>query len=202
MIETFIDVETTGLPKNINGKLPSFKDLQHYESARLLEICIIQYENDKIIEKYHNIIKYDKPILNSNIHKITDEISLEKGVPIEDIIDKVIELFMNSDYIVAHNIVFDMSIIFSEVFRYNPEKLENIKYILQNKKLICTMYTYYKFKNLKKYPKLDVLYHDIFKNNRINTHTAEQDTIDMAKCYYELKKLTNEFFTLNINIIS
>jgi len=202
MIETFIDVETTGLPININGKLPSFKDLKNYESSRLLEICLIQYENGKEIETYHQIIKYDKPILNSNIHKITNEISSEKGVPIETIVDKVIEMFMKTDYIIAHNIVFDMSIIFSEVFRYYPDKIEKIRYILQNKKLICTMYTYYKFKNLKKYPKLDTLYDDLFKNERINTHTADQDTIDMAKCYYELKKLTNEFFTVSINILS
>lgn len=202
MNELFIDIETSGLPYYENGELPHYKNLNKYENCRILEICMILFCNKKIDTFYHKIIKVDFTIDNSDIHGITNEISNNKGVLINEIFDDIIKYLNKCDAIIAHNITFDISCIFSELYRIDNSV--DILNLIKSKLFICTMMSsinlckiHSPFTTEYKYPKLDELYHFFFKTERKNTHTAKSDTVDLVKCYNELCKLSIKFIKMN-----
>ena len=194
MIECFLDIETTGFPIYDNKKMPNYKKTVNFETSKILEICIILYENRQIKSNFHHYIKINENIENSHIHGITDEISQTKGVDIKDLYLDILKLLENSDYIIAHNIIFDLSIIFSEIYKLDNNLSENIENIIKNKIFVCTMLStidlckipFYPNSKNYKFPKLDELYFFLFSEKRLNSHNALSDTNDMLKCYYEL----------------
>jgi DNA polymerase III epsilon subunit-like protein len=203
MNELFIDIETSGLPQYDNGNIPHFKNLKKFNNCRMLEICMILFENKKLSSFYHKIVKVDFDIENSEIHGITNEISREKGVLIENIYHDILHYINKSDIIIAHNIVFDLSCIFSELYRIDNDV--NIINFINSKIFICTMLSSIDICKIKpvnffeqyKYPKLDELYFYFFKSDRKNKHTAKSDTVDLVKCYNELSKLNIKFIFIN-----
>lgn len=202
MNELFIDIETSGLPIYENGNLPHYKNLNKYENCRIVEICMILFCNKKLDKFYHKIIKVDFTIDNSEIHGITNDISNDKGVLIHEIYNDIFNLLEKSAIIIAHNATFDLSCIFSELYRINKDV--DIMNIIKSKLFICTMMSsinickiYSPFSKDYKYPKLDELYHYFFNSERKNTHTAKADTVDLVKCYNELCKLDIKFIKIN-----
>jgi len=194
MIECFLDIETTGFPIYDNKKMPNYKKIEKFEKSKILEICIIIYENKELKTIFHRFIKVYENIENSHIHGITNEISQSKGVDMKDIYLDILKLLETSDIIIAHNIIFDLSIIFSEIYKLDNNLIENIDFIIKNKILACTMLStidickipfYPNSKNFK-FPKLDELYKFLFHEVRLKSHDALSDTNDMLKCYYEL----------------
>lgn len=203
MNELFIDIETSGLPMYELGKLPHYKNLIKYENCRILEICIVLFVDKKLKTFFHKIINVDFNIENSIIHGITNDISKEKGSLFKDIYIEILDLINESNIIISHNVMFDISCLFSELYRID-NSIDFIK-IFKSKLIICTMLSsinvcklphLYSFDTYK-YPKLDDLYDFFFKNQRINKHTAKFDTLDLIKCYNELCKLNINFITVN-----
>jgi len=202
MNELFIDIETSGLPTYENSGLPHYKNLNKYENCRILEICMILFSNKKLNTFYHKIIKVDFTIENSEIHGINNNISNEKGVLINDIYNDILNFLEISDIIIAHNITFDLSCIFSELYRIDSSI--NILQIIKSKVFICTMMSSINICKIQtplckefKYPKLDELYNFFFKTERKNQHTAKSDTVDLIKCYNEMCKLNIKFIKIN-----
>jgi len=202
MNELFIDIETSGLPYYENGELAHYKNLNKYENCRMLEICMILFCNKKLDTLYHKIIKVDFTIDNSNIHGITNDISSTKGVLINDIFNDILKFLDKCDIVIAHNITFDLSCIFSELYRID-NTLDILK-IIKSKLFICTMMSSINLCKIQstftteyKYPKLDELYRFFFNSERKNTHTAKSDTVDLVKCYNELCKINTKFIKMN-----
>ena len=185
----FIDTETIGLPnvKNLNlkwGEYPYYKLLNRYDCARIVQLSYMITDN-KFDEKEINdyIIKKDNfNIENSQFHGITNEISLEKGMVFDDVFDIFYNKLKTVNYIIAHNINFDINVIRSELFR--RDKIYIIEE-LEKKTLLCTMKhckdivkiinQYNRYKN----PSLKEIYRFCFNKEIENAHNSKYDVINM-----------------------
>lgn len=96
--ETFIclDCEATGLA---------------IESEEIIEIAVVKFTFDEILEQFETLVDPDRPIPpeSTAVHHITD--AMVKGKPkIADVLPKVFEMIGNYP-IMGHNIGFDLSLI-------------------------------------------------------------------------------------------
>ena len=157
--------------------------------------------NLDVIELNDFIIKKEGfDITNSIFHGITNEISLDKGVDFDIAIDKFYELLKKTTHIVAHNILFDINVIKSELYR--RDKYDIIQEI-DKKKLLCTMShtkDIIKIKNQygkNKNPSLKELYYFTFNKEIDNQHNSKYDVINM---HSSIKKMYDDNI-LNYSIV-
>lgn len=196
-----IDVETSGLPQRGNlrfGQFPSYDDLLSYEDARVVQVTMMLC-NEQLEEIYLNdfIVKSDGfKISNSSFHGITDEISETKGTSFLEIAEIFLENLKQVSYVIAHNANFDISILKSELYRY---QLYSIIEELNKKQIFCTMkktmmIVKSRFKNGGiKSPSLAELYMFVFNKNIENAHNSKYDVInlhDIVKNMYDSKQLS------------
>ena len=190
------DTETTGLPitKGFNNYY-SYKELEKYNSSRLLSICWQVYEDTQLVSNNYFIINTSDFTIDNNsksceINGITQEIALEKGIDIKEVFTKLAADLINIERLVAHNINFDVNIILSELYRNNS--LNTIKLLL-SKNLYCTMIngkniakvTFKNSTNIK-LPKLIELYKHFYNEEFQDAHNAEADVYACAKCYFKM----------------
>jgi DNA polymerase III epsilon subunit-like protein len=189
------DLETTGLPIfNTSGKFRfhSFRYLNKYDSSRIVSISWILLDNSGNIRKqeYHIILPLDFAIDNASkaveINGITSEIASEKGVPWDIMYKAFIEDVKKCHTLVAHNIQFDVSIMLSEMFRYN--KQEGIEQFLAKNKL-CTMKLGRIAMSQSRGPKLCDLYKHLYNEDMKNAHDASFDTLYCCRCFISMMHL-------------
>lgn len=179
-----LDIETNGLPivKRFNV-YHNPKELQYYENSRMIELGYSIYSVDKVkISDTCNLVKPDSfTITNQHIHGITHSIAESKGLPISTVL-KMLEKDIDSiGAIVGHNIMFDITIILSECYRYGFLGLKDK--ILQ-KELICTMKLGKQYLKIPRSPSLVVLYRSLFKKYVLQKHRAMDDVNLCAECYF------------------
>ena len=219
------DVETTGLPKRNYGAMPYYKYLKRYNNSRIVQLSFSIYTEDGILlQEYDYIIKcnsdnellkFDIPDSSTEIHGITKNISISKGIEME----KALNIFINNasdvKVLVAHNLDFDINLIMSEIWRlhifyrtreHTKCKFINMIKILLNTEIYCTMlnaidlckipfknsYSNKKYKNNKytwKFPKLEELYEKLFNKKPTNCHNALYDIRHTAKCFFKLRDI-------------
>ena len=193
MSTLIFDTETTGLPIQIPNSRVHYppSDYQKYDGSRIIEIAYrISDENKNLKFEYNTLVKFqDVDIKNSNIHGVTTEMVIEKGVDTTDMLntlEKHITEF-NVKRIVAHNIEFDMNVLQAECYRINKtsliEKLNNLE-------MYCTMKLGKQFMLYYKYPKLIELYEFVFLHNAkpFKQHSAASDCEACEKCYNAMIK--------------
>ncbi len=179
----FFDTETTGKHKSFYAPM---SDVDNF--ARLVQLGYIVMDGKFTLLEEEFIIKpdgFEIPIEASNVHGITTDIAIEKGVPITKVIENFMFWVTNCDVIVGHNISFDLGTIGAEYWRLyqkNP---------FDGKNTICTMNQSTNFCKLPggrpyKYPKLCELYQILFGQEMGASHTALQDIQNTARCYFEL----------------
>lgn len=198
------DTETSGLPTRINNKFPLFNNLEAYNQARLVQFSCIIYNltENKKMEEIDFIIKPEGFVINnSHIHNITNEIALNKGILINDLFIKLDKLMENFDInlIVGHNVIFDINIMKSEIFRFMKKNmLVNFNLMkLFNKKYFCTMknsINICKIPNTNypgkfKYPKLEELYFHLYGKKPENLHNSLNDTRYTLDCFIKIFKI-------------
>lgn len=190
-----LDTETTGLPKMVGfNKFKNPNSIENYDSSRVIQIAIGCYDTkEKKKEKeFHDILinpdnKFE--IKNSHFHGITQESASKKGILFSDCITILKNILDKTDLIVGHNILFDVNVLASELYRINEHKLA---VTLLQKKTYCTCQngkTVTKIKNkYQKYklPTLEELYTYLYKEPMINYHNAKYDVIHTAKCYFKM----------------
>lgn len=190
------DTETTGLPIfNTTGfhRFPSYRHLNKYNTSRIVSISwiVANEKREKLKHAYHIVRPLDFTIDNSSkaveIHGITAEIANEKGISWHTMYDELIQDLVKCDTIVAHNIQFDVSVLLSEMHRYN--KGFGISTLL-NKKRICTMKMGKDTMGTTKVPKLSELYEFLYNEPIENAHNASYDTL---YCYRCLVKMLEQF---------
>lgn len=182
----FIDVETSGLLIKKAWKFPSYRELSLYDPCRIVSICWLVCQNDKIVEQAYFIIKPDHFIISHEsqlIHGISQEDADAFGVSLPIILDKLYIAMRNCSNIVAHNIEFDSNVILSECVRYNKNDLIAL---IESKHLICTMLKGKEFMNVKKFPKLIELYKYLYNEDLEDAHNALADTVGCFKCYIKM----------------
>ena len=200
------DTETTGLPQSKYVKM-SLVDLWPY----VVQFSYIIYDSEtNKLEKNDQIIKIPENIImseeNISLHGITNEMSQTKGVSLIHVIDKFINDISDVDFIIGHNLEFDLNMLKIEIMRMiRDTPNEEIKKIYQEKlikignydKYYCTMKTtvdlcklpssYKKNKDQYKYPKLDELHNYLFGVKPQKLHNSLNDVIITLRCFYKLK---------------
>jgi DNA polymerase III subunit alpha len=191
------DTETTGLPIfNKTGfyRFPNYKHLNKYNPSRVVSISWIlaNEKREKIKQAYHIIRPLDFTIDNSSkaveIHGITSEIAEEQGVPWHTMYDEFIEDVSKCHTIIAHNIQFDVSVMLSEMYRYNQEL--GISTFIEKSRL-CTMKMGKTAMNQTKSPKLSELYEHLYNEPLENAHDASFDTLYCYKCFAKMMETSD-----------
>jgi len=185
----FIDTECSGLPIFDEGnrwKFPSFTQLSNYDTARVVSICWLVCQHDKIVEQAYFIIKPDHFVISEEsykIHGISQDEAETHGIPIVTVLNQLRCAVEKCKGIVAHNIAFDFNVICSECFRYG---LHDVLKAMQSANQICTMVKGREYMNTRKYPKLCELYDHLYHENMVNAHNALADTLYCHKCYIKM----------------
>ena len=113
----FYDTETTGLPRSYSAKL---SDSDNW--PRLVQIAFIVYDTDgKRINQSETIIKpegFTIPEQASRIHGITTDRALAEGKDLKSVLDVMRQQIIAADYIVGHNLEFDLNILGAEFYRF------------------------------------------------------------------------------------
>lgn len=101
---------------------------------------------------------------------------------IDSYIDTFLKHIKKSDYIVGHNISFDIRMLKQECERIGKE------HDRENVKTFCTMkdINYVKELNCKKRPRLSLLYTHLFDKEFENAHDAMSDIQATKDCFVEL----------------
>jgi DNA polymerase-3 subunit epsilon len=185
------DTETNGLPNDYRAP---YKDTKNWPRLIQLSWIVFNYGDSGCTQKNH-IIKPDNftiPISASNIHKISTEIAYEKGICLSNVLEEFNNDVNKANYIVGHNLNFDLNILLCEYYR------SNIVTELINKNKICTMeattnYCAIETKYGYKWPSLQELYYKLFYESFEDAHDASVDVMITYKCFIELttKKIIN-----------
>tara|TARA_B100000401_G_C52647047_1_gene643542 strand:+ start:52 stop:666 length:615 start_codon:yes stop_codon:yes gene_type:complete len=183
------DTETSGLPTKERGQPYNYKDLKQFDTARLISISwLLLDEENKVVDKKTCFIKPDEFEVSPQsikIHGLSKEFLLENGMTIHEMFLILNGIFTknNVNVIIAHNVLFDINILKSELYRYNYNiTLEKIK----NIETFCTMFKSQSIMKVKKWPKLSEAYKYFYNEEITNAHDAEYDTLHCYKVYLKL----------------
>ncbi|MAM29443.1 MAG: hypothetical protein CMC13_10525 [Flavobacteriaceae bacterium] len=180
------DTETTGLPKDWKA---SYKVPDNW--PRLVQIAWMLVESSgKIIEKNDYIVKpegFQIPISSTAIHRISAKNALNNGNELHFVLNQFNECVKKADFIVAHNVNFDLNIVASEFFQ------SSIDTEIYEKSQICTMKSSQEFCKIignygYKYPKLSELHLKLFNTTFNEAHDATVDIKATYHCFIELLK--------------
>ena len=184
------DVETTGLPKNKYAGIDEFENW-----PRIVQICWILLDTDfNCVNSETLYFNQVAPIPKeaSRIHKIDDKVIKEKGQDPKLVLQKFQKDLQQAEYLIAHNIDFDLPIVESEFYRLGITKP------FEGKTKICTMKLTTDFCKIPskngsgyKFPRLEELAGHLFfpgvKNlKNLSAHDALIDTALTAKCFIKL----------------
>ena len=198
------DTETTGLPKS---KIISPTTLDLWPYIVQFSYIIFDSETNIIIKIKDCIIKVPDTVTiseeNSNIHGITNEISLIRGVSLQPVIEEFFEDINNVDHIVGHNISFDINMVKVELNRLLLDRDEVVQFhkyltvLNDSNNIYCTMQESIEFcaiemkdkfgRPYKKFPKLIELYKKMFNVTPNNLHNSLNDVIVCLRCFMKLK---------------
>ncbi len=201
------DTETTSLP---NSKSITPSALHLWPHIVQFSYVIFDTELNKTVKIKDSIIKVPAGFTiseeNANIHGITTEISLTKGVDLLPVITEFFEDLKTVDHIVGHNVSFDINIVKVELHRLILKcsdvdeviKFQDcLKYLDTSKNIHCTMqetidYCAIEMKDkfgrpYKKFPKLVELYQKMFGVTPKNLHNSLNDVIVCLRCFIKLK---------------
>ena len=209
------DTETTGLPR-INFIGPGYLE----QWPHIVQFSYVIYDNiSNTLEINDNIIKIpdniDIPEESIAIHGITKKMTKQYGVTLNEAFQKFFQYVKMADYIIGHNIEFDINMVRVELLRkiyksdyervfHNVEETGEIQlwkeYLneLQNKQnIVCTMKTNTDFCNITavskygktyiKFPTLNQLHHKLFSTEPKMLHDSSVDILVTLRCY--MKKI-------------
>jgi DNA polymerase-3 subunit epsilon len=201
------DTETTGLPKT---KM-MYPDTLHLW-PHIVQFSYIIYDtiDNIIIQTSDYIIKLEENIIipqeSIKFHGITNEISSNLGININDVLIKFFKDLKTVDKIVGHNISFDINMVKVESLRiiYGNRLTDDVKinkddlnYITNFKNVCCTLQDSIKLCNIEamgkygkpylKYPKLIELHEKLFNTTPNNLHNSLNDILVTLRCYMKLK---------------
>lgn len=185
------DTETTGIPRKRNAKPEDFANWPY-----IVEIAwYLLDEEGLLVDGCHYIVKQNVSIPQAamEVHHITTQKMLSDGVDPWTVYSEFVASAEKAEYIIAHNLEFDMPIIECELLRNGFDK------ILFVKKQFCTMKAGRKFCTVYdraghlKNPKLVELFGELyFKNPYLKIegiHSALADTNMLYRCFMKMKEL-------------
>lgn len=182
----FFDTETNGKALNFNAPAT---DLNNW--PRITQIGWQLYdENEKLINERYELIKPDGWVVPTTQFFIDNNMSTERceefGKPLLEVITEFIKDIEQSEYLIAHNMKFDVNVLGAEFLRLKVSANKNTK-------KICTMMestNYCKISGFRgyKWPTLTELHVKLFGEEFKGAHDALTDVTACSKSFFELKK--------------
>ena len=188
------DTETTGLPI---GRNPPIISTQSWPYVIQLSYIIYENSTNEIVKMEDNIVKLPGSVIISTesekIHKISREMTIEYGVPIQSLLNTFNEDLQNCDLVVGHNVRFDKNMIMVECVR--NKILHNFVRNGIIKDEYCTMINTINFCAIKaksfkppfqyynRYPKLIELYEKLFNSIPNGLHNSMNDVLVCLRCF-------------------
>ncbi|MCF8303671.1 MAG: DNA polymerase III subunit alpha [Bacteroidales bacterium] len=183
------DTETTGLPRNYNAPVSNSENW-----PRMVQLAWqLHDEKGELFEAGNYIIQpegFTIPYNASKVHGITDEKAQQEGVDLNFVLDKFNDALTKTQFIVGHNISFDVSILGAEYYR------KSIQTNLLETPAVDTMdesTDYLKLAGGKgggfKKPNLTELHKNLFDESFDEAHNATADVEATARCFLELVRL-------------
>jgi DNA polymerase III epsilon subunit-like protein len=199
----FFDLETTGLPERRVSTYGSYfppREFAHYNECRVVTIAWIIYQDEQKLKESYYIVYPDGFVSSQRaleVHKITDEIAREKGIPLLQILKEFESDLVTCDQILSYNLEFDFNVLLAECWRYKVRTLikrmkacDNCCIMIKSKTEIGIIGGVN-----KRYYKLEEVYRHLFGNKEFQTsHNALDDT---RRCIDVFFKLQNPFYHLN-----
>jgi len=164
------DTETTG--KTTTRGEPNSMNIEGFPYIISLSWIIVDLDNDnhvapRITNSEHFIIKLPDKVDNEpealEVHGITKEMAMEKGISVSDALLKFTQDLCNVDAMIAHNMNFDRRMIEAEWLRQRVDKINDSavtegyvrfnkkkKQLAKSKNIYCTMNSTTEFCKLPK----------------------------------------------------
>jgi len=203
-----IDTETSGLyPRGIRNVTMNNLDMFPY----VVQFSYLVCNNEEIEKIVNHIIRLPRHVIMDNetinIHKITNEISQQKGVDLRNVLLQFVEDLRGVNYVVGHNVEFDWTVIRAELHRLTRDYLNTDEYLtywgyidqmtLLTSKMYCTMKESTKLCNITetradgstyvKWPTLEQLHKHLFGVAPLNLHNSLNDVIITFRCFYKMR---------------
>ena len=213
------DTETPGLPERVphavwgtSSEYWLYSMNDKYDKSRIVSMAWSSYNNFTKEQLTANNIQYHirypegfTEIPTTHIHGISYDEAVYTGKPFNDIFENrgLYNDLINADYIIAHNVFFDIHILLNELYRLNtPLSQQTIAHILNLialNRCICTgnisknicklsfsksFYPSNKKQKLNNYkmPKLAELYKYYYNTEITNAHNASGDVNTLQLC--------------------
>ncbi|MFT4753707.1 MAG: DNA polymerase-3 subunit alpha [Salibacteraceae bacterium] len=180
------DTETTGLPRDWKAPLTDFDNW-----PRMVQIAWqIHDEDGALVEVQNFIIKpegYNIPFVSQKIHGISTDRATKEGMPLDYVLNEFNEALKKADYIIGHNIEFDVNIAACEYLR------KEIASPLQEIEAIDTKDEATEYCAIQggrggrfKWPTLTELYTKLFQVGFDEAHNASADVEATTRAFLEL----------------
>jgi len=188
---TFLDTETTGLPKRRNSNALESDD----NWPDIVSVAWSVYEkNGTLVKSSYSIIQPEAwkiPEDSIKIHGITQEKALAEGRPLREVLDELKVDLQTSEYVVCHNIEFDKNVLFHA---YKWRLHQNPWHIWPSWE-ICTMIKgepevkipskYPTTNRPYKPPTLTELYRATFGEDPTGQHNSQKDVEILCEIYWK-----------------
>lgn len=198
----FIKLETSGFPVTNIGSISKYypyTQLDKYDDARIVKISwgIYDFKQNKKQFKSFIIKPDDYLIDNSNIHGITQETADSVGTTVSNALDVLSVDLNNVRFIVGHNLEFSTNIMYSEFYRSNSNKKEQVIDRIKHLEHICTADMSTNIVKIAvphsksyKTPKFSELYNFCFKDGYNEIENKKHDVYieNLMRCFFHLAK--------------
>jgi DNA polymerase III subunit alpha len=180
------DTETTGLPRNYDAPMT---DLDNW--PRLVQIAWQLHDaKGKLLSNHNYIVRpegFTIPYNAEKVHGISTARATKEGHALEKVLAVFHEDVEKANYLVGHNIGFDINVVGSEFLRKQiPMQLQSMKE-MDTKDLSTEYCSLPGGKGGKfKWPTLTELHHKLFGNGFQDAHDAAYDVSATAKCFFGL----------------
>ena len=190
------DTETTGLPSNWDAPL---SDSDNW--PRCVQIAWQLHASDGRMISHDDFIVipdgFDIPFESEKVHGISTDLATREGVSIQQVVESFIEVVDKAEFLVGHNLKFDLNIMGAELLRLGKENILTTKSILDTcTEDTATMCQLQGGRGGKfKLPTLNELYAFLFNDTFDEAHNATADVEATTRAFFEL--LRQNKFTLN-----
>ena len=198
MSSLIFDTETTGIPINKRGLITDNKNWPYIVQLAWMRI---EHNTGKITHICNYIIKLPNdvhiPAEAIAVHGISNKQMMEEGIDAKCVFNEFMTAVMQSTYIVAHNISFDVMVLRAELYR--QKMFKELNQLMKSIK-ICTMKhgieicrikmkNKYTGKEEFKWPSLTELHTKLFESKlqEDKLHDALADVMVCLRCYWQMR---------------
>ena len=183
------DTETTGLPKDWKAPITNSDNW-----PRLVQLAWQIHDLEgKFVCAKNLIVKpenFEIPFSAEKIHGISTSKAIELGKDLQDVLQEFIEDVNSVEFIVGHNIEFDIKVLDAEFHRKTISSPFSNKISIDSKE---SSTDYCKLPGGRsgayKWPKLGELHNVLFGESFDEAHNASADVQATARCFLELVRL-------------